>query len=211
MADFYGDNLGNSITGTSGDDRIFGGAGNDTLSGQGGSDQLYGGSGDDSINPGATDDGDLIQGGLGDDTINFAGATSGYYEVNYDDLNAPISATLDGVAGTGTISSSGEGTDTLLNIDVPLDFENFGLVGTEADDSFDLTIGENQWMQVVGGDGNDSFTLSGFIRLAYNYSNGAVVADLNAGTITQDGYIQGVGIFFINKTQQLFRFLIRNF
>ncbi|WP_136635879.1 beta strand repeat-containing protein [Pseudooceanicola onchidii] len=188
MADFYGDNLGNNITGTSGDDRIFGGAGNDTLSGEGGSDQLYGGSGDDSINPSATDNADFIQGGLGNDTINFAGATSGYYEASYDDLNGPISVTLDGVAGTGTVTSAGEGTDTLLNVDVPLDYENFGLFGTDGDDTFNLSIGGNQWMLVAGGAGNDSFTLSGFIRLAYNYSSGAVVADLNAGTITQDGY-----------------------
>ncbi|MEE1896668.1 hypothetical protein V0R51_27520, partial [Pseudomonas otitidis] len=45
----FGDQSGNALTGSGGNDRIFGGAGNDTLQGGSGLNQLYGGDGDDTL------------------------------------------------------------------------------------------------------------------------------------------------------------------
>ncbi|WP_165680455.1 calcium-binding protein [Metapseudomonas otitidis] len=45
----FGDQSGNALTGSSGNDRIFGGAGNDVLQGGKGVNQLYGGDGDDTL------------------------------------------------------------------------------------------------------------------------------------------------------------------
>ena len=187
MTDISGDNLNNTLTGSSGDDRLYGLGGDDSLLGNDGSDELYGGSGDDFLNPGTNTSSDRLFGGAGNDTISFADAVSGYYELRYDDLNGPITATINGITNTGTVDAGAEGTDTLLDIANPLDLENFALVGTSGDDTFNLTLDSNQWMEVVGGAGSDTFNLSGYVRLSYWLSSGSVVADLGAKTITQDG------------------------
>lgn len=99
-----------------GDDIIFGGAGNDRIGGKAGNDTLYGDEGDDTI---WGDDGDdLIFGGLGNDTL--------------------IGDNFSRGAGTDTfVVAEGEGTDTILDFEVGIDF--IGLAGglTQAQLSFE--------------------------------------------------------------------------
>ena len=84
-----------------GNDTIFGGLGNDRIGGKGGNDQLFGGADDDEI---WGDDGDdLLRGGLGNDTL------------TGDDFS--------GGAGSDTfVLATGEGTDTITDFEVGIDF-----------------------------------------------------------------------------------------
>ncbi|MDY6782286.1 MAG: choice-of-anchor I family protein [Cyanobacteriota bacterium] len=84
-----------------GDDLIFGGAGNDRIGGKGGNDQLFGEEGDDVI---FGDDGDdLLRGGLGNDIL------------TGDDFS--------GGRGSDTfVLAAGEGTDTIVDFEVGIDF-----------------------------------------------------------------------------------------
>ncbi|WP_165673092.1 calcium-binding protein [Metapseudomonas otitidis] len=67
----FGDQSGNALTGSSGNDRIFGGAGNDILQGGKGVNQLYGGDGDDTLsNDVWYSDNNLYVGGKGNDVLN---------------------------------------------------------------------------------------------------------------------------------------------
>ncbi|WP_218164983.1 DUF6531 domain-containing protein, partial [Pseudoduganella namucuonensis] len=77
------------LTGTSGDDSIYGGAGDDTITDSGGNDTIDGGSGNDSI----TDSGgnNVLRGGDGNDTVTF----------NYNSNN-----TVEGGAGDDVIQVS---------------------------------------------------------------------------------------------------------
>ena len=85
-ADFIvGNNLGNVIDGSDGDDAIFGGGGNDILIGGVGNDAIFGGAGDDLIDVGGGnnvadggagfdniyggEDGDILSGGADDDVL----------------------------------------------------------------------------------------------------------------------------------------------
>ncbi len=89
MADIFGNEQNNALSGTSGDDRIYGLGGNDNLKGRLGNDILYGGDGDDSLygNEGL----DFMFGGAGNDT---------YY---FDDLGDVVSEeTVAGVDDGGT-------------------------------------------------------------------------------------------------------------
>jgi hypothetical protein len=78
MANIDGDGGGNTLSGTSGIDRLRGFGGNDTLSGLGGSDRLEGGDGRDTLRGGGGSDllnggtgRDLMYGGAGNDTFAF--------------------------------------------------------------------------------------------------------------------------------------------
>lgn len=89
-----------------GNDTIFGGAGNDRIGGKAGNDMLFGGAGDDVI---FGDDGDdLLSGGLGNDIL------------TGDDRS--------GGQGSDTfVLAAGEGTDTITDFEVGIDF--IGLAG----------------------------------------------------------------------------------
>ncbi|WP_165679433.1 calcium-binding protein, partial [Metapseudomonas otitidis] len=66
----FGDQSGNALTGSGGNDRIFGGAGNDTLYGDKGSNQLFGGEGNDTLSNNADySNNNLYVGGKGNDTL----------------------------------------------------------------------------------------------------------------------------------------------
>ncbi len=97
-----GDNNSRRSGGTvGGNDTIFGGAGNDRIGGKGGNDRLFGEAGDDRI---YGDDGDdLIRGGLGNDVLT-------------GDDNS-------GGSGSDTfVLALGEGTDTITDFEVGIDF-----------------------------------------------------------------------------------------
>jgi Ca2+-binding RTX toxin-like protein len=127
-----------------GNDVIYGGAGNDRIGGKGGDDRLFGDAGDDRI---WGDDGDdLLRGGLGNDIL------------TGDDFS--------GGSGSDTfVLARGEGTDTIVDFQVGVDF--IALVG---DLSFgDLTLNGNEIK--VGDDtlaivrGVDTLSASDFISL----------------------------------------------
>jgi hypothetical protein len=112
------------LTGADGDDRLDGASGNDTLDGGAGNDTLLGGSSSDTLIGGLGDD--LIDGGTGNDLLDFSAAAAG--------------VTVDLVLGTAT----GEGNDTLLNIE--------NVTGSAFDDVIGGSDGKNL---ILGGAGND--------------------------------------------------------
>jgi hypothetical protein len=76
----FGDQSGNALTGSGGNDRIFGGAGNDTLQGGSGLNQLYGGDGDDTLsNDIWYSDNNLYVGGKGNDVLNGTNKRDTYF------------------------------------------------------------------------------------------------------------------------------------
>ena len=172
------------------------GPGDATIRGGPGRDVLTGGNGDDVFIPGDNDAGvDIVNGSAGDDMIVYTGSgPTAYQHIGYADLGAGITATIDGVANRGSIDKGSAGADTLVNVATPLDAGwtapggGFGISGTRFSDTFHLTLDE-QWMQVVGGAGNDTFNIrSGLVRLDYRDSPGGVDVDLGAGRARNDGH-----------------------
>ena len=194
-------NTGNLLNGTNGDDTLDGRGGNDTLRGRDGADVLLGGTGRDVINPGDNDAsvGDFIDGGLGNDTINFKDIVIGFVTLGHNDLDSDgqtVTVNIDGVANTGSVVSSGGEMDTLLNVANPLNAGwttgGLSVVGTSGDDTFNINVGFQQWMQVRGGMGNDVFNVTGVgpdsaVRVDYS-DTGAINADLNTGVVMHDGF-----------------------
>jgi Ca2+-binding RTX toxin-like protein len=114
-----GGSLNDTIWGDSGNDIVMGGAGNDRLLGGNGADTLVGGAGDDHLD-----------GGSNNDTVDYTTATA--------------AVTIDLGAGTAT----GDGTDTILNVE--------NAIGSGLDD---LITGSSAANVLTGGAGND--TISG--------------------------------------------------
>ncbi|WP_200945593.1 calcium-binding protein [Methylobacterium sp. Leaf456] len=122
------------LTGGSGDDHIHGGRGSDHLHGGGGHDDLDGGTGDDSLDGGLGDD-DLA-GGAGNDSLD---GGVGIDTAHFDDAAKGISVDL------GTGRASGDGADTLKNIE--------NVAGSHHGDRLTGNAGHND---LHGGDGNDT-------------------------------------------------------
>jgi VCBS repeat-containing protein len=96
MADLFGDQFDNILSGTSGNDLIDGGAGNDTLYAGGGTDTLLGGDDDDTLVLDGPFAGGNFNGGSGNDTLRLlAGAMS------------PIAGPLGNAALLNTAAMSG--------------------------------------------------------------------------------------------------------
>jgi len=115
-----------------GNDTINGGNGSDRIGGKGGDDALFGGAGDDAI---WGDDGDdLIRGGLGEDVL------------TGDDFS--------GGSGSDTfILATGEGTDTITDFEVGVDFIGLADGLTFADLTFDggsILAGEETLAMLTG-------------------------------------------------------------
>ncbi|MET4104352.1 Ca2+-binding RTX toxin-like protein, partial [Roseovarius sp. MBR-78] len=162
-------------------------------------DVLPGTAGDDLIVTGnATPNGDQVDGSAGDDVIDMSGndGVNGFVTLNYSALDSGIAVTIDGVAETGTVNKGANGTDTLIGVEQPL-FAGFGngglgVIGTSSADSFTLAPGANQWMQVRGGDGADSYEISGdgLVRLDFASTGATGGAQVNfaTGAIADDGF-----------------------
>ncbi|WP_372613434.1 VWD domain-containing protein, partial [Aquicoccus sp.] len=181
--------------GTSGDDVFNGTDGDDTAIGNGGDDQFNLGAGDDEafVGEGSA----FIRAGSGDDTYHFTDVVEGYVQVEYGHLTDPeilgsgLTVDIDGAANTGTIVKGDLGTDTLVDVENPLDagatVGGLGIGGTLGDDTFNLSTTEDQWMQVRPVGGDDTINIdSGFVRI--DYADGlpaAIDADLVAGIITR--------------------------
>ena len=182
-----------TLIGNDGDDFLDGGAGNDMLDAGAGNDLLIGGGGNDLINPGDNDPliGDFIEGGAGNDTIDFSDLADGFVAIDYSTLSRPITVNIDGGANTGSVAKGVLGTDTLINVQNPMlaGFSDGGLrvLGTIENDVFNLTTADNQWLSASSGGGSDTFNISGPGLVQLDYRGPAVTADLEAGTIIQDG------------------------
>ena len=142
------------ITGTPGDDSLEGTAGSDTLEGLGGNDFLWGGDGLD-----------YLQGGPGNDTLD------GALGFDFADYRNSLTAV---VASLATKLVTGEGTDTLVDIE--------GLIGSPFPDRMTGDAQAN-WFLGMGGidtiDGGDGADV-----IDYAYATGPVVVDLAASTVT---------------------------
>ena len=137
----------NSQGDVGGDDRLFGGRGNDRLGGKGGNDRLFGEEGDDFL---WGDDGDdILRGGLGNDTLTGDNASSGQ--------------------GSDTfVLALGEGTDTIVDFEVGVDFIGLAEGLTFGDLSFSgnsIVAGDEELAVLAGVDtrtlGAESFTTIG--------------------------------------------------
>ncbi len=104
---------------------VYGGSGNDLLVGNSGANKLVGGAGDDVLKGGAGND--TLDGGNGVDAVDFSGASA----------NVSINLTT-GVA-------TGDGSDTLLNVE--------SAIGGAGNDTITGNSGDNF---LVGGGGNDT-------------------------------------------------------
>ena len=126
-ADYIDGGLGDdSIKGMGGDDSLKGDGGNDTLYGGDGDDVLDGGTGNDTIDGGAGDDeltggsgNNTLDGGAGDDDIViFLGALGVRVELDNDRARVQHAQAKPGEPlSFEDDADSGEGTDTLMNIE----------------------------------------------------------------------------------------------
>ena len=167
-----------------------------TIRGGPGNDELFGGNGDDVLDPGDNDNSiDVVRGSAGDDMIVYTGnGPTAYQHLDYADLGSGITATIDGAANRATVDKGSAGNDTIVDVANPLDaawtppYGGLGITGTRFSDTFHLTLDE-QWMQVRGGAGNDTFDVrSGLVRIDYSRSPGGVNVDLGAGRARNDGH-----------------------
>ena len=188
-----------NLSSTTGDTIIRGGPGGD---------ELWGGNGDDIFDPG--DNGtshdldadrgyDTVHGSMGDDMVIYSrSGAEAFQEIRYSDpdagdyLNAGITATIDGAANTATVDKGSAGTDTIVNIAAPLNASGFDLRGTGFGDVFNLTIDDDQFMNITGGAGNDRFNVrlidDGWVRVDYETAPAGINADLSAGRVSNDGH-----------------------
>jgi Ca2+-binding RTX toxin-like protein len=161
-----------TITGTSGDDYLYGDVANDSISGLAGNDYLYGDAGDDTLNGGAGND-TLVGGTDNDSLLGGAGADRLKGDVGNDTLRgADGNDTLFGGAnedslfgGAGSDRLFGEGGSDNLNGGIGNDSLNGGagsdtVLGGAGDDTITGGSGGNEFVSdsLVGGAGNDRIT-----------------------------------------------------
>lgn len=160
-------------------DELIGDAGNNRFDGRGGNDTLHGGGGNDYFLGG--DGIDFIDGGDGFDTVNLV-----------EDFDFGIVANL----STGTViytnATGSTITETILNIESVIVTQfNDEVIGNNADNLIyglggnDRLFGGDGDDGLVGGDGIDFIDGgAGFDTADLDHINRALVADLNAGTVT---------------------------
>ena len=189
---------------------LIGGDGNDTLLGSNGDDRFEGRAGDDTINPKSNTRGnDNVYASVGNDRIIYSDSGANAYQALWysrpwrDSLTpldeVGIQVTIDGATSSATVRKGSAGTDTIVDINNPLTGWGFGLHGTKTDDRFDLTLDHGQWMQVEGGQGNDTFNLQtqpwesnarpgSSIRIDYRNSANGIDIDLRDRRARNDGF-----------------------
>jgi Ca2+-binding RTX toxin-like protein len=123
---------GDHIFGLAGDDILNGRTGSDFLFGGTGSDRLDGGKGNDVLNAGSNMGFDVTYGSKGDDTLICSDNGEGYQSVDYSGFLRDIKAVIKGLTNTGTIFKGKYGTDTLVDVKIPMKagmiYNNGGLV-----------------------------------------------------------------------------------
>ena len=173
-----------------------------------GGDELWGGNDDDVIDPGdngisfdlAVDrGGDFVHGSMGDDMIIYSrSGEDAFQTLTYSDpdggdyLPGGITATIDGTTNSATVAKGTAGTDTIVDINNPLDAVGVELQGTHFDDVFDLTMDDGQFIDIQGRGGNDTFNVTmidgGTVRLDYHDTPAGITMDLSAGRVSNDGH-----------------------
>jgi len=199
-----GSEHGDTITGGSRDNRLFGYGGNDTLSGGGGADTIRGGYGNDSISGGEGNDelwgeqgNDTISGGAGIDLVRYRAATGGVTV----DLNAGQAldgwGTQDSLSGIENVHGSDFG-DVLRGTTGENELRGFlgndnlsGYAGRDTllgDEGNDTLLGGGGEDELWGGAGNDTLDGGAGRDLArYLDSAAGVTVDLGAG-MALDGF-----------------------
>jgi Ca2+-binding RTX toxin-like protein len=142
--DLYGGDGNDLLFGEDGLDQIYGELGNDTLFGGKGSDDLYGGAGNDKLLGG--DWYDYLYGGAGDDYID--GGSGGPEGFNFD----TVYATADANFTLTNTSLTGEGNDTLVNI------ERVDLTGGASNNIMEASAFTVGSVMLNGMGGNDTLT-----------------------------------------------------
>lgn len=175
----------NFVVGTDGDDFLEGTAGDDLI-----------------ITGDATPNGDFVRGSTGDDTIDMTGMNQNdaFVTLSYRDLiGSAISVDIDGSANTATVGKGALGTDTLVDIENPLlagsNLGGLGVIGTAQNDTFNLDLGVDQWMQARGGAGADSYVIgdTGFVRLDFVFVEAPQGAEIDLGLTTDQIIDDGFG------------------
>ncbi|WP_114293178.1 calcium-binding protein, partial [Pseudosulfitobacter sp. DSM 107133] len=187
------------ITGSMGDDTLRGYGGDDSLFGGNGNDFLSGGSGNDYLNPGDNTNFDEVNAHSGNDTVDLGDIVNGYVDVQHYDLAYAAGQVimLDGRANTGSINKGVNGTTTILDIQNAMQADGLGVLASNLNDTINVTVAEDGFVQVAGGRGNDSFvldSLGGLIRIdlrsdaQYQHATQGAVVDLGTGIISNDGF-----------------------
>lgn len=173
------------------------GPGNDPNRGGDGVDYITGGAGDDVLNPGDNSDSyDVVFGSAGNDRIVFSDSgETAYQSINYREFGTGINATINGTTNWARVTKGSLGTDTIVDIANPMNasgeppYGGLGIAGSQHDDSFTLTVGRGQWMEVRGEAGNDRIDIrSGSVAVNYRSSTEGIHADLSTGRVSDDGF-----------------------
>ncbi len=144
LAGYTGDDI---LSGGDGNDTLEGWIGNDTLLGGMGSDHLFGGSGDDILDGGGWTD--TLDGGTGSDTVLYAANT--------------VSVRIDLVAGLASFPTESWASETLISIE--------NAVTGSGDDTL---IGDSAANRFEGGDGNDTYYVTGLDDTVIERQGGGV-------------------------------------
>ena len=174
---------------------LQGGAGDDSLIGGDGPDTLVGANGDDYLRPGSNPyRSDIILPGPGNNTIDFGASETGFFFIGYSELTgAGITVNLNGATNTTTVDKGPNGTDTILDIANAIDDSrgnSLTLHGTNQNDTFNITTGVDQFLNVAGLGGNNSYNISGpgFVRVDYSPAPSGVQVNLQTGVASQNGF-----------------------
>ena len=207
-----GSALADTLEGTAGVNKLYGGDGNDTLSGFAGADEIYGGAGNDTIAGG--DDADFIDGGDGNDTADYSKLSTaliinlatglnsdgdtlvGIENITGSNLNDSIAGdgnanALNGGDGIDTLDYSGSGTGVTMNL-----LGTAGAGGTATGDTafnFESIVGSTFGDTLTGnalnnliqsGEGNDAlFGEAGSDRLEAGAGNDRLTGGAGADFI----------------------------
>lgn len=193
-----GTNKRDFIYGVSGNDTLNGHAGRDTLFGGSGNDRLDGGNGDDVLNPGSNLSGDTVLGSKGSDTIIYSdNGPHGFQTLTYENLTRSVNVNINAKTNTGTVKKGAQGTDTIVDVAVPMDDASKGFTaglsirGTDFNDRFRLVTTRDDWASITGGEGRDTYSLvvqrDAIVRVNFSGTQGVEV-DLSTGIIANDGH-----------------------
>jgi serralysin len=145
-----GSAFGDTLTGTTAANFIYGGAGNDTITGGAGADNLQGGAGNDLFVIGSFADhaaGEVIFGDTGTDELRFVGTAAGT-------LTLTSGVSVDRVViGTGTAASAVATGTSAINIDGAALAQSVSMIGNTGANRLSGGAGNDA---LTGGAGNDS-------------------------------------------------------
>jgi cytochrome c5/Ca2+-binding RTX toxin-like protein len=198
-----------TILGDSADNTLRAYDGNDILSGYDGSDRLFGGNGDDTLDPGDNNYFDYVDAGAGNDQIQAGGVREGFLEIGHYDLRNSTGVTLTfemdadpDTLNDASVSKGAFGTTTVLNASSAFQADGISVIGSDLNDSFNITTTDYGWIGFKGGRGDDTYNLNSagtgnnaIVRL--NFNNGidssdrpgqGINVDLATGIIANDGF-----------------------